>query len=281
MCSVFGTLTEPSNIRCSNRCAKPVWPVGLVPRPHVVPEVDRHHRRAAVLADHHAQAVVEPGGLDRPGITRLGHGTTLSDSRPGYLPRCTASRTFSTLPPTGCRCSGTPRRRRPARCCSRGRRVEATSSALVALHDDEGIRATVYRHWSDVTRARGGPHPVPRGIRLRGGRAESPPTRWRRRVPAEPGAAAACQRPPDVADDAGQPGEVAETVGAELDGVLFAGDMVGVPDAGRRLVRPPDRARLLRGDDRTGRRARSPAGATGARRCSSTPRSSRRSATTR
>ena len=49
--------SEPLNIRCSNRCAKPVRPARFVLAADVVPDVHRDDRRLAVGVHDHAQAV--------------------------------------------------------------------------------------------------------------------------------------------------------------------------------------------------------------------------------
>ena len=51
------TFLDPSNIRCSNRCANPVRPSFLVRGSDVIPDVDRHDRHAVILVQNHRQAV--------------------------------------------------------------------------------------------------------------------------------------------------------------------------------------------------------------------------------
>ncbi|MEV4536084.1 hypothetical protein AB0J82_19900 [Asanoa sp. NPDC049518] len=112
-----------------------------------------------------------------------------------------------------------------------GRRVEATSSALVALHDDDGVRATVHRHWADVRGLGAGRTPY-RVVSVldEGATRESDTYSLAPAVPAGDPVRLLLtsdhqlwrMTPANLA-------KVAETVGVELDGVLFAGDMVGVP----------------------------------------------------
>ena len=52
-----GTCVDPSNMTCSNRCAKPVRPGSLVGRADVIPEVHRHHRHARVAVQDDVQPV--------------------------------------------------------------------------------------------------------------------------------------------------------------------------------------------------------------------------------
>ena len=55
--SPSATFFEPSNIRCSNRCAKPVRPGRSLAEPDVVPDVDGDDRHARVAMQNHVQAV--------------------------------------------------------------------------------------------------------------------------------------------------------------------------------------------------------------------------------
>ncbi|HTF11277.1 MAG TPA: metallophosphoesterase [Asanoa sp.] len=112
------------------------------------------------------------------------------------------------------------------------RRVEATSSALVTPHDDDGIRATVYRHWSEVRGLGAGrtPYRVV-SVFADGAVAESKTYTLAPAVP--PGEPVRLLLSSDHQMWRNTPAnlaKVAETVGVELDGVLFAGDMVGVPE---------------------------------------------------
>ena len=50
---------------CSNRCANPVRFLRLDAEPDPVHDLDDHHRRRVVLADHHAQAVRQLAVDDR------------------------------------------------------------------------------------------------------------------------------------------------------------------------------------------------------------------------
>ncbi|GIF70883.1 metallophosphoesterase family protein [Asanoa siamensis] len=113
-----------------------------------------------------------------------------------------------------------------------GRRVEATSSTLVTLHDDQGVRATVHRHWAYVDGLGAGRTPYRVVSFFADGRvAESPDYSLAPAV--APGAPVRLLLSSDHQMWPMTPAnlaKVAETVGVELDGVLFAGDMVGVPD---------------------------------------------------
>ncbi|GAA1865530.1 metallophosphoesterase family protein [Asanoa iriomotensis] len=113
-----------------------------------------------------------------------------------------------------------------------GRRVAATSSALVTLHDDDGVRATVHRHWSYVDGLGAGRTPYRVVSTFANGAVqESPEYSLAPAVPPHTPVRLLLSSdhqmwrmtPANIA-------MVAETVGVELDGVLFAGDMVGVPD---------------------------------------------------
>ncbi|MEV0718215.1 hypothetical protein [Asanoa sp. NPDC050611] len=113
-----------------------------------------------------------------------------------------------------------------------GRRVEATSSALVTLHDDDGVRATVHRHWAYVDGLGAGRTPY-RIVSVLADGAVTGSREYSLAPAAPPGTNVRLllssdhqmwrMTPANIA-------KVAETVGVELDGVLFAGDMVGVPD---------------------------------------------------
>ncbi|MDG4820363.1 metallophosphoesterase [Asanoa sp. WMMD1127] len=123
-----------------------------------------------------------------------------------------------------------------------GRRVEATSSALVTLHDDQDVRTTVHRHWALVTglgAAARTPYRVVSDL-AGGDRVESATYSLAPAVP--PGRPARLLLSSDHQMWRMTPAnieKVAETVGVELDGVLFAGDMVGVPDRAADWFDPP------------------------------------------
>lgn len=112
-----------------------------------------------------------------------------------------------------------------------GRRVDATSSALVTLHDEDGVRASVHRHWAWLRGLGAGrtPYRVVSAF-ADGATHESPTYSLAPAVP--PGEPVRLLLSSDHQMWPMTPAnlaKVAETVGVELDGVLFAGDMVGVP----------------------------------------------------
>jgi hypothetical protein len=108
-----------------------------------------------------------------------------------------------------------------------GRRVEAATTDLRSLRDDAGVRRPLRRHVARVTGLPPGRLPY----RVRSGDAASAAYTLAGAVP--PGEPARLlltsdhQLKPMVAANVEA---VAATVGVELDGVLFAGDLVNVPD---------------------------------------------------
>jgi hypothetical protein len=108
-----------------------------------------------------------------------------------------------------------------------GRRIEAASSVVRELRDDQGVRLTVHRHAAELGGLGAGRIPY----HVRSGSDASATYPLRGAVPAGVPVRLLLtsdhQLMPMVAANV----EVAAaTVGPELDGVLFAGDLVNVPD---------------------------------------------------
>lgn len=112
------------------------------------------------------------------------------------------------------------------------RRVAATSTALVSLHDDDGVRRAVHRHRATVTGLAAGRTAYRvRSVFDSGETVESAVYSLAPAVP--PDRPVRLLLTSDHQMWRNTPANlemVAATVGVTLDGVLFAGDMVGVPD---------------------------------------------------
>lgn len=108
-----------------------------------------------------------------------------------------------------------------------GRRIEARTAVVRVLRDDEGVRTTVFRHAAQLPGL--GAQRIP--YRVRSGSGASGRHTLRGAVPAgEPVRLLLTsdhQLKPMVAANIEA---AASTVGMQLDGVLFAGDLVNVPD---------------------------------------------------
>ena len=153
--SPSATFFEPSNIKCSKRCANPVRPRRSLAEPDVVPDVDGDDRHARVAMQNHVQPVGERTAGTEP-RARAGCAAAAALQSPSALRRARASNAGRRRIAGSCKLTRAHRScGAPARATSHERRGDVPLESRA--HERHG---TSFRHRTlarDVLR-----HPVPR-----------------------------------------------------------------------------------------------------------------------